>query len=121
MSIKRTFISYGILIAVGVTLYSFAINNNAHENQEAPAKIALHPLDNRISLELSSEIKVRQLTKMQSHFKSIQSIVRLITEEQFIEAATIAKTKLVGGGCKQKLSSFINNESFKLMGGLPSH
>jgi len=116
MSIKRTFISYGILIAVGVTLSSFAINNNAPENEETPAKAALHPLDNRISLELSPEIKVRQLTKMRSHFKSIQSIIRLIGEEQFIEAASIAETKLVGGKGKKILSAFIHNDSFKQMG-----
>ena len=58
---------------------------------------------------------------MRSHFKSIQSIVRLITEEQFIEAATIAKTNLIGGRFKQKSSSFITNDSFKLIGRLPSH
>ena len=62
-----------------------------------------------------------QLTKMRSHFKSIQSIVHLITEEQFIEATTIAKTNLIGGRFKQKLSSFINNDSFKLIGRLPPH
>ena len=64
---------------------------------------------------------MRQLTKMRSHFKAIQSIVRLITEEQFIEATTIAKTNLIGGRFKQKLSSFINNDSFKLIGRLPPH
>jgi len=71
MSIKHTFISYGILIAVGVTLSSFVINNNVPENKEILAKTAPNPLDNRISLELSPKLKVRHLTKIRSHLKPI--------------------------------------------------
>jgi len=116
MTIKRIFISYAILLSVGFTLSSFAENDKEIIPQQAANKVTAEAADNRISLNLSPKLKIRQLTKMRSHFKSIQSVVRLIGEEEFIEASTIVDKKMVGKKGKKKLSDLIDNDSFKLMG-----
>ena len=116
MAIKRIIISYGILISVGFALSSFAESENMTPRQQAANKVIANSTDNRTSLNLSPELKVRQLAKMRSHFNSIQRIVSLIADDKFMEASEIARTNLVGGKGKKKLSAQINNDSFKLMG-----
>jgi predicted lipoprotein len=116
MTIKRITISYGILISAGLALSSFAENTTETNSQNGYQKPIEMTTDSRISLNLPPPLKTRQLIRMRSHFKTLQSIVSLIADEKFIEASELARVNLGRPQGNQSMANQINNESFKSMG-----
>ncbi len=72
--------------------------------------------DKRISLGLSRGMRQHQLSNMRAHLAATQSIIGLLSERKFKEAAKIAHTKLgLTEEMKQMCEKF-ENEDFKKLG-----
>ncbi len=72
--------------------------------------------DNRISLNLSPEMKQHQLSNMREHLAAVQSIIRLISENRFDDAAGIAHARLGLTPEMQQMCSMFDNERFMELG-----
>jgi hypothetical protein len=72
--------------------------------------------DKRISLGLKPEMQQHQLSNMREHVKAIQSIVGLLSESDFVEAAQVAHSKLGLTDEMKKMCGMFNNEGFRKLG-----
>ena len=75
-----------------------------------------HTTDKRISLGLSPEKKQHQLMNMRSHLASIQSVLNLISENNFKEASEVAHAKLGLTDEMKKMCTSFNNQDFVKLG-----
>ena len=72
--------------------------------------------DTRISLGLSRGMKQHQLSNMRAHLEATQSIIGLLSERKFKEAAKIAHTKLGLTEEMKKMCEMFENEDYKKLG-----
>jgi hypothetical protein len=73
-------------------------------------------MDMRTSLELSAPMKQHQLANMREHVLAIKSIVGLMAENKFEDAAKIAHNKLGLSPEMQSMCGMFENEKFKTLG-----
>ncbi|MFZ3018756.1 MAG: cytochrome C [Gallionella sp.] len=73
-------------------------------------------MDNRISLDLSPEMKQHQLSNMRSHVQAVQSIVGLLSAGDFDKASQVAHTQLGLTDEMRKMCSSFKNEKFNQLG-----
>jgi hypothetical protein len=72
--------------------------------------------DQRISLGLSPEMKQRQLANMRSHVEAIQSIVGMLAEGEYDNAAQVAHSRLGLTDEMKKMCDMFDNGDFKKLG-----
>ncbi|GAV19073.1 hypothetical protein MMIC_P0001 [Mariprofundus micogutta] len=72
--------------------------------------------DSRISLGLGPEQKQHQLANMRSHLKAVQSIIGLISAEQFDEASKVAHNQLGLTPEMEQMCNMFTNDDFKSLG-----
>ena len=95
-------------------LLSMAANGFAAEGMEHMHQH--NTMDNRISLNLSPEMKQHQLSNMRSHVKAVQSIVGLLSAGNFDQAAQVAHSQLGLTDEMKKMCSSFQNEKFNQLG-----
>jgi cytochrome c556 len=77
----------------------------------------MHAIDDqRTSLGLSPEMKQRQLTNMRSHVEAIQSIVGMLAEGEYDNAAHVAHSRLGLTDEMKKMCDMFDNVDFKKLG-----
>lgn len=85
--------------------------------QEGMAGHKAHNMnDKRISLGLSPKMKHHQLINMRAHLAAIQTIIGLLSDEEFEKAAKVAHTKLGLTGEMKQMCDMFENEDFKKIG-----
>lgn len=77
---------------------------------------AMQMTDTRTSLGLSPQMKQHQLANMREHVAAIRSIVGLMAESRFEEAAGIAHAKLGLTPEMQQMCGMFGNDAFKSLG-----
>jgi hypothetical protein len=77
---------------------------------------AMQATDTRTSLGLSPQMKQHQLANMREHVAAIKSIVGLMAESRFEEAAGIAHAKLGLTPEMQQMCGMFGNDAFKALG-----
>jgi len=104
-------------------LYSagFFIVSFAGDNYPANAEMHNHNMagnmdDGRISLSLSPQMKINQLSNMRSHVEAIQTIIGLMGEEDFIAASGVAHTKLGLTEEMRRMCNMFENKDFTQLG-----
>jgi cytochrome c556 len=73
-------------------------------------------MDKRTSLGLAAPMKQHQLSNMREHVAAIKSIVGLMAENKFEDAAKIAHMQLGLSPEMQSMCSMFENEKFKTLG-----
>ena len=84
-------------------------NGMSHEHTRAL-------MDTRISLNLSPEMKRRQLENMRSHLQAVQAITGLLAKRKFDQAAQIAHSKLGLTDEMKKMCKMFGNAKFERLG-----
>jgi len=77
---------------------------------------AIEGSDSRISLGLGPKQKQHQLANMRSHLEALQSILGMISENRFDEAAEIAHQKLGLTPEMQQMCNMFTNKEFRATG-----
>ncbi len=72
--------------------------------------------DSRIALNLSPQMKQHQLSNMRGHVVAIQSIIGLMANNQFVDAAKVAHSQLGLTPEMQSMCSMIGDEKFHELG-----
>ena len=114
--IKQTSILFGALYFVGQAVLCQAANNNPamqHHNMQHMMHAAN---DARISLGLSPQRKQHQLANMRSHVKAVQTIVGLMAQDKYEEAAQVAHSELGLTEEMRKMCTMFNNADFVKIG-----
>ncbi|MFA6301444.1 MAG: cytochrome C [Candidatus Paceibacterota bacterium] len=76
-----------------------------------------HIMDDRLSLDLSPEMKQHQLKNMRSHVVAIQSIVGHLANNEFDQAAQVAHSELgLTEEMRKMCSTMSDNEKFRQLG-----
>ena len=111
---RKVLVTVSILIGMISSNIIFA----DYEEEHKSVKKHHHKMnikDTRISLGLSARMKQHQLANMRSHVEAIQSIISLMSENNFDDASKIAHTKLgLTSGMKEMCKRFDNEEFKKL-------
>lgn len=113
---KTISVLLGVLLLNGIATSSFATGDDGamgqmtHHNKEHAMN------DNRISLELSPQMKQHQLSNMRSHMEAVQSIVGFLAKGEFDQAAQVAHSKLGLTDEMKKMCGMFGNEKFKSLG-----
>ena len=113
---KRITMSIGILIFAGMTLNSFAGDEDHAMEQMRHHHRMQSTNDERISLGLSPAMKQHQLSNMRSHVEAVQSIIGLLSEGSFDRASHIAYSKLGLTEKMKKMCNMFENEAFRSLG-----
>jgi hypothetical protein len=90
---------------------AFAVEEMMHHGDHH-----MDAMDRRTSLELPAPMKQHQLANMREHVLAIKSIVGLMAENKFEDAAKIAHKQLGLSTEMQSMCSMFENEKFKTMG-----
>jgi len=110
---KRILIAVSVLAGLAGPNMAFAADEKMHHENHHHA---MSMMDTRISLGLSAEMKQHQLSNMREHLEAIGSIVGLMSESKFAEAAKIAHAKLGLTPEMQKMCSMFGDEKFMALG-----
>lgn len=111
---KKVSTLFAILLCSHITMsQSFADEGMPMDHQ---AMHHQHTMDDRISLNLSPEMKQHQLSNMRSHLEAIKSIVGLMSENKFDDASKIAHAKLGLTPEMKEMCDKFDNEEFKTLG-----
>ena len=105
-----------MLFSMGMVLTSFADDNEHAVGQMEPHNMMGHINDGRISLGLSQQMKMHQLTNMRSHLEAVQTIIGLIGDGDFNTASEIAHSKLGLTEEMKKMCNMFDNSNFKKLG-----
>jgi hypothetical protein len=107
---KKLSISVSVLVGVAAINAACADDMSMHHHHDMSMP------DARISLGLSPEMKQHQLSNMREHVEAIRSIVGLIPENKFEDAAKIARAKLGLTPEMQAMCNMFDNDNFKKLG-----
>jgi len=108
-----------ILFAVAALAGMAGFNPAFAGEEKMPMKSHQHAMqttDTRTSLGLSPQMKQHQLANMREHVAAIKSIVGLMGESRFEEAAGIAHAKLGLAPEMQQMCAMFDNDAFKALG-----
>lgn len=108
-----------ILIGVSATIVTVFLNAASAGEDNMHSKGHHHGMsmmDTRTSLGLSAQMKQRQLSNMRNHVETIKSIVGLIAENKFVNAAKIAHDKLGLSPEMNKMCNMFEDEKFRALG-----
>lgn len=106
----------GVAAFIGMTGLNVAFAASEKMQHQDHHNHVMSMMDTRMSLGLSAEMKQHQLSNMREHTAAIQSIVGLMSENKFEEAAKIAHGKLGSTPEMQKMCSMMGDEKFMLLG-----
>ncbi|MCK9200165.1 MAG: cytochrome C [Gallionella sp.] len=98
-----------MLLSVAATSYAAEGDGMQHMHHHGM-------MDNRISLDLSPEMKQHQLSNMRSHVQAVQSIVGLLSAGDFDKASQVAHTQLGLTDEMRKMCGSFKNEKFNQLG-----
>jgi len=120
----KIFVTYLIAIfTVSIILNACNSNQTKLEKKVKPKtndnmtmKNMNHPKDNRISLNLSQQMKQHQLMNMRSHVNAVKSIINLLSTNQFEKASEVAHSKLGLTEEMRKMCTSFKNKEFTNMG-----
>ncbi len=101
---------------LSIMLLSVAATSYAAEGDSVQHMHHHGMMDNRISLDLSPEMKQHQLSNMRSHVQAVQSIVGLLSAGDFDKASQVAHTQLGLTDEMRKMCSSFKNEKFNQLG-----
>jgi hypothetical protein len=99
------------VLLLGVSTNGFAADGDGMQHMHHHGM-----MDNRISLDLSPEMKQHQLSNMRSHVQAVQSIVGLLSAGDFDKASQVAHTQLGLTDEMRKMCSSFKNEKFNQLG-----
>jgi hypothetical protein len=110
-------ILFGILFTTGVVATSYAKDDPVEQmSHHHMMQMSATNTDDRISLELSPQMKQHQLSNMRSHLVAIQDIIGFIAAEDFNQASQIAHSKLGLTESMRKMCNMFDNNAFKKLG-----
>jgi len=107
---------------LALLLLAGAVLPSAADETGKTAEVAMHHAmmqpakDNRISLNLSPQMKAHQLANMRSHLEAMQAISGLMADGKFDEASQIAHAKLGLTEEMKTMCAMFENESFRSIG-----
>ncbi len=110
---KRILIVISAFIGIAglnATLAADEAMNHEHQQHE------MDMMDTRISLGLSPQMKLHQLSNMRGHVEAIKSITGLMAEKKFDEASQVAHTQLGLTAEMQSMCSMFGNKDFEKLG-----
>jgi len=116
MKITRVKIIFGLLFCAGLSLSSFAGENNPGTSEMKNHNMMSKIKDERIPLALSPQMKTNQLSNMRSHVEAIQTIIGLMGKGDFIAASGVAHSKLGLTEEMQRMCNMFDNEDFVQLG-----
>jgi len=116
MAIQRVIPLFSVLFFTGITLVSYADDNETHTAQMSHYKMDHSVIDARISLGLSPQMKQHQLSNMRSHLEAVQAITGLIAEGEFDKASEMAHKKLGLTEEMNKMCNMFDNKDFTELG-----
>jgi hypothetical protein len=94
-----------------------AVAQDAGNTEHAHQHNMQHSMsDNRISLNLSPEMKQHQLSNMRSHVEAVEAITGLLAAGKFEQASQVAHSKLGLTDEMMKMCSMFENEKFNQLG-----
>jgi cytochrome c556 len=111
---KKVSALFAILFCSYFTMSQSVADEGMHMDHQAMHN--QHIMDDRISLDLSPEMKQHQLSNMRSHVEAIRAIVGLIVEKDFDKASAIAHDKLGLTPEMKEMCNMFDNEKFKTLG-----
>ena len=111
---KKVSALFAILFCSYFTMSQSVADEGMHMDHQAMHN--QHIMDDRISLNLSPEMKQHQLSNMRSHVEAIRSIVGLIAEKDFDKASAIAHDKLGLTPEMKEMCDKFDNAKFKTLG-----
>lgn len=104
-------ITFSVMVLVASINTAFAADEMMHHGDHHAGA-----MDMRTSLELPAPMKQHQLANMREHVLAIKSIVGLMAENKFEDAAKIAHSKLGLSPEMQSMCGMFENEKFKTLG-----
>lgn len=104
------------LVFLGMIALNTAFSSDESLNPATHHHHGMDSADRRISLDLSPEMKQHQLSNMREHLAAVQSIISLMSENKFEEAAGIAHARLGLTPEMQQMCSMFDNERFMELG-----
>jgi hypothetical protein len=105
-----------VSLMLGALLLGVAANGFAADGDGMQHMHHHNMMDNRISLDLSPEMKQHQLSNMRSHVQAVQSIVGLLSAGDFDKASQVAHTQLGLTDEMRKMCTSFKNEKFNQLG-----
>lgn len=111
---KRLLMLLVALLSGGIASNSLAQDGGNMEHTHHNMQHSLS--DNRISLNLSPELKQHQLSNMRSHVEAVEAITGLLAEGKFDQASQIAHSKLGLTDDMKKMCTMFENEKFNQLG-----
>jgi cytochrome c556 len=103
---------YKIILLITVLFISCT-----NKKEEKPKEeFSMQTNDSRISLNLNAMQKQHQLSNMRSHLEAVQTIITLISNDNYKEASKVAYTKLGSTTEMQLMCASFGNKNFENMG-----
>lgn len=100
--------------ALLISTHSFAVEDTTPIVHEHHHDMGI--ADSRTTLNLSPQMKQHQLSNMRGHVVAIQSIIGLMAEQKFTEAAQVAHSQLGLTPDMQSMCSKMGDEKFHALG-----
>lgn len=110
---KNFLITASVFIGMVGLSVAFAEDEKMHHENHHHE---MNMMDARTSLGLSAEMKQHQLKNMRGHVEAIKSIVGLMAESKFEDAAKIAHAKLGLTLEMQEMCDMFDDKNFKTLG-----
>ncbi|PIW46987.1 MAG: cytochrome C [Zetaproteobacteria bacterium CG12_big_fil_rev_8_21_14_0_65_54_13] len=113
---KRSMIVFGVLCSAGISVAAYAKDHEAMGNMAHHQMMQDTNADQRISLQLTPQMKQHQLANMRSHVEAVQSIIGMLAENKFNEASAVAHNQLGLTPEMRKMCNMFGNDDFRKMG-----
>lgn len=112
---KRTSLLLAMMLLSGIASNSRAVEsgNMQHMNHQ---NMQHSMMDDRISLNLSPQMKQHQLSNMRSHVEAVQEITGLMAAGKFEQASRVAHSKLGLTDEMKQMCAMFENEKFIQLG-----
>jgi len=116
MIIKHVTTLLVMFLFTGVVLNSYADEHNSSKGEMKHHHMKHSMNDDRVSLNLSPQMKQHQLSNMRSHLEAVQAIIKSIAERDFEVGSEIAHSKLGLSDEMKRMCNMVTNNDFKLLG-----
>lgn len=113
---KKISLLLSLLIIAATTAFARDMNMSDHKMMSQGMHSMKQAGDTRTSLGLAPMQSQHQLANMRSHLKAVQSIIKLISTEQFDEASKVAHTQLGLTPEMKKMCNMFTNKEFRSLG-----
>jgi len=113
---KKVPVLLSVMLMSTTIVFAQDMDVPAHKMTHSDMHVMKQADDTRTSLGLGPKQKQHQLANMRSHLKAVQSIIGLISAEQFDEASKVAHEQLGLTPEMKQMCNMFTNEDFKSMG-----